>query len=131
MFIEQEGSREEDNGEFKVSYHFISNLLTTSQTYPNVYATILNWIQHRCPLVMSKIKDDKAVITEAEAKHMGRWLPLVGMDSHAKSCLQGLAVPWGKKKLSQKAIMVVKVRFVYIFIDTVLRGQSAFQHYTN
>lgn len=55
-FVIKEGSREEDNGEFKVSYHFISNLLTTSQTYPNVYATILNWIEKRCPLVMAKIK---------------------------------------------------------------------------
>lgn len=55
-------------------------------------------------------QDDKALISEAEAVLMGQWLPLVGMDSHAKSCLQGLAVPWGKKKRSQKAIMVVKVR---------------------
>jgi hypothetical protein len=98
---------------YKISMHFVFQLLGTRSQVHGVWDRVLRHIEETSPLLDSVLKGDVSCITSEIAKDIGTWLPLVGIDLHPISnAEQGLAMAFSRKTSSDMPSRLMRILHV-------------------
>jgi hypothetical protein len=117
--VVKEGTRwVEEKKAFKISMHFIFQIIGTRKQIHIMWDKILHYIRLQSPMLYSVLRGEVKGITSDCAKDIGLLLPLVGVDLHlVDNAEQGLAMAFSRKNISDKPSRLMRILHVQGGID--------------